>query len=91
MISLKELSTEADNDQKLENELIRTDDEHYVWMEKRFNSDNMWMWILNLVAYVAVIATYLSLDGQEIIYSMYIPLDILLNFSKAFFYFFSYM
>ena len=48
----------------------------------------MWIWIVNVCVYAAIITTYFCIDGHEIIYSMYIPLDILLNTSKALFYFF---
>ena len=48
----------------------------------------MWIWIVNVCVYAAIITTYFCIDGHEIIYSMYIPLDILLNVSKALFYFF---
>ena len=59
-------------------------------MVKRFNSDRMWIWVVNAVVYAAIVTTYFCIDGHEIIYSMYIPLDILLNLSKALFYFFHY-
>ena len=50
----------------------------------------MWIWIVNVCVYAAIITTYFCIDGHEIIYSMYIPLDILLNVSKALFYFYQY-
>ena len=56
-------------------------------MVKRFNSDRMWIWIVNVCVYAAITTTYFCIDGHEIIYSMYIPLDILLNLSKACYYF----
>lgn len=73
----------------MEESLIRGDDDesHYVWMKQWFNSDRSWVWIVNSVVYVAVIATYFCVDGHELIYSMYLPLDVLLNFAKAVFYF----
>ena len=46
---------------KTEKDLIRDDDDeknHYVWMTPRFNEDKMWVWIVNLIAYIAVITTY---------------------------------
>lgn len=77
--------------QEIEQELIATHGEHhYVWMVQRFNTQRMWVWILNLVVYVAVIITYCLVPGHEIIYSMYIPLDVLLNLSKAIYYFYNY-
>ena len=60
---------------------------HYVWMHQRFNSRRSWVWIVNSVVYVAVIATYFCVDGHELIFSMYLPLDALLNLAKAIFYF----
>ena len=73
-----------------EKDLIRDgndDDHHYVWMQARFNEDRLWVWIVNLVAYIAVITTYFCVDGHEIIYSIYLPLDVMLNISKAIFFF----
>jgi hypothetical protein len=71
--------------------LIRgDDDEHYVWMEMRFNSDRMWVWIVNLIVYIGVIVAYFCIDGHEIVYSLYVPLDIFFNLSKMFLYFYYY-
>ena len=85
------------NDPKvLEASLVRPDknddgeDHHYVWMEFSFNSDRLWVWWINLAAYVAVVTTYFCVDGHEIIYSMYLPLDMLLNLSKAVYFFWNY-
>ena len=71
--------------------MIRSNDAHYVWMEMRFNSTRMWMWIVNFVVYVGIIVAYFCVDGHELIYNMYVPLDILFNVSKAAFYFYYYM
>jgi len=73
-----------------EKDLIRNDndeDHHYVWMQARFNEDRLWVWIVNLIAYIAVITTYFCVDGHEIIYSIYLPLDVMLNLSKAIYFF----
>ena len=75
---------------KEERDLILDDDDtkhHYVWMEAKFNEERLWVWIVNLIAYIAVVTTYLCVDGHEIIYSMYLPLDIMLNASKAAYFF----
>lgn len=74
---------------KVEKTLIRGEDHHYVWMTPSFNQDRMWVWIVNLIAYIAVITTYFCVDGHEIVYSIYLPLDVMLNVCKAL-YFFSY-
>ena len=73
-----------------ERDLILDDDDvkhHYVWMEPKFNENRLWVWIVNLIAYIAVITTYFCVDGHEIIYSMYLPLDMMLNASKAAYFF----
>ena len=73
-----------------EKDLILDDDDsknHYVWMEPKFKEDRLWVWIVNFIAYIAVITTYICVDGHEIIYSMYLPLDMMLNASKATYFF----
>ena len=73
-----------------EKDLILDDDDsknHYVWMEPKFKEDRLWVWIVNFIAYIAVITTYICVDGHEIIYSMYLPLDVMLNASKAIYFF----
>lgn len=70
--------------------LIQSADEHYVWMEKVFIKSMMWTWILNLVTYIAVVTVYLTVSGHEMVYAIYLPLDLLLNMSKAAYYFMHY-
>jgi len=50
----------------------------------------MWTWIINLVIYIAVIAIFFTVSGKEIVYAVYLPLDMLLNTSKACYYFLHY-
>ena len=59
-------------------------------MEWRFNSERLWVWWLNLAVYVGLITTYFVVDGHEMIYSMYLPLDFLLNCAKAAYYFYHF-
>ena len=59
-------------------------------MEKVFVKDWMWTWWINLITYIVVIAFYLFVDGKEMTYAVYLPLDILLNMSKAAYYFLHY-
>ena len=56
-------------------------------MQAKFSEDRLWVWIVNLIAYIAVVTTYFCVDGHEIIYSMYLPLDVMLNASKAAYFF----
>ena len=74
-----------------EKKLVREGDEyHYVWMEQVFNDERMWIWFLNLAAYTAILVTYLTVEGHELIYTMYLPLDMMINAMKAFLYFWHY-
>jgi len=50
----------------------------------------MWTWILNIVTYIAVIIVYFVIDGREMTYNIYLPLDMLLNCTKAGYYFYHY-
>ena len=75
---------------KMEGDLLPAEDEHYVWMEWRFNSERLWLWWLNLAVYIGVITAYFLIDGHEMIYCMYLPLDLLLNLAKAAYYFYHY-
>ena len=70
--------------------LIQDEKDHYVWMEKVFLRERWWTWILNLITYLAVIIVYFTVDGHEMTYSIYLPLDFLLNVSKAAYYFIHY-
>ncbi len=80
------IKSEADGDKSDLDEAAS----HYVWMEKKFTEDRMWTWIINFIAYVAMITSYFLIDGKEIIYAMYLPLDLLVNLCKASFYFMHY-
>lgn len=68
--------------------MLPKEDDHYVWMEWRFNSERMWVWWLNLAVYIGIVIAYFLIDGNEMIYCMYLPLDLLLNASKALYYFY---
>lgn len=63
---------------------------HYVWMEKKFIKERMWTWIINFIAYAAMITSYFLIDGKEMIFCLYLPLDLLFNLCKASFYFMNY-
>ncbi len=59
-------------------------------MEKNFKQKRMWTWIINLIAYAAMITSYFMIDGKEMIFCLYLPLDLLFNMCKASFYFMHY-
>ncbi len=73
-----------DLDSKENSEAVQT---HYVWMERKFERERMWTWIINLVAYVAMIISYFMIDGKEMVYCLYLPLDLAFNLCKAAFFF----
>ena len=56
-------------------------------MQQYFNNDRSWLWIVNAIVYIAVIIIYFCVDGRELVYSMYLPLDAILNLAKAIYYF----
>lgn len=55
-------------------------------MVHRFNDGRKWIWIVNILIYIAVVTTFFCVDGHEMIYTLYLPLDFLLNLSKAGYY-----
>lgn len=64
---------------------------HYRFFKRRFHIDLWWLWVVQAVLYVGVIAAYAIIPGKEIVYAIYIPLDILLTMSLAFFYYLTYI
>lgn len=78
---------EAKEGEKTDKDLVGAEDEHYIWMEKRFQSGRMWAWIINAVVYIIVISIYFAVTGSEIVYEVYLPLDFLLNLCKAIYFF----
>ena len=88
--TIYEQNEQATEDEYNDTLLIQDEDEHYVWMEKVFLRERMWTWILNLITYLAVIIVYFTVDGHEMTYCVYLPLDFLLNASKAAYYFIHY-
>jgi len=83
-------SDNIEDDTLNDKDLIPKDNEHYVWMEKVFVFDHWWTWIINLITYITVIVIYFTLKGEEIVFAIYLPLDLLLNISKAAYYFLAY-
>ena len=78
------------NQSQIECSLIKGEDDHdshYVWMKQEFVSERSWLWIVNAVVYVVVIAVYFSVEGSEMSLQMYLPLDMSLNLAKVIFYF----
>jgi len=51
---------------------------------------NVVIWILNGCVCLGSVIAFLMIDGKELVYSLYIPLDVLLNLCKVGFYFYYY-
>ena len=59
-------------------------------MKRQFNTDYLWVWIIHGVVTVACLIMYFMIDGRELVFALYIPLDILLNLSKVAFFWHEY-
>ena len=59
----------------------------YRPMNRVFYSKMWWVWIIQALAYVVVVTLYLSRDGKEIAFAIYIPVDCVLFLGMASYYF----
>ena len=55
-------------------------------MERRFDTDCKWVWYVHAILTVMVIVAYCMTSGREVLFAIYIPLDILLNLSAVVFF-----
>ena len=65
-------------------------DGHYIKMPREFNKSRNWMWYIHGIATVTCFVWWLMVKGEELIFAIYIPLDLLLNVSKVAFFWFEY-
>jgi hypothetical protein len=67
-------------------------DDHYKPMERVFvmNKLNVCVWVMNGCICLGSMIAFLMIDGRELVYSLYIPLDFLLNLCKVAFFFYHY-
>ena len=66
-------------------------EDHYKEMKRRFDTSCNWMWIVHTMTIVGSFVAFLIIPGKELVYSLYIPLDILLGIGKASFFWYNYM
>ena len=59
-------------------------------MKRVFYHKMWWVWIVQAIAYVVVITLYFKQNGSELVFALYIPVDILLFLSMAAYYFLSW-
>ena len=62
----------------------------YRFLKRQFYGKMWWLWIVQAVLYCAVGAYYYMVPGKELVYAIYIPLDIVLTISLAAFYYSTY-
>jgi hypothetical protein len=60
-----------------ENQEEHSDSLHYRYMKREFHS-NKFIWIVQGVFYIGVLIMYLMVSGNEIIYDLWVPLDLLI-------------
>lgn len=51
-----------------------------------FNTNHQWVWFVHAILTMTVFCWYMSTDGRELLYALYIPLDILLSISLVIFF-----
>ena len=59
-------------------------------MERVLDASNWWIWVVNGVGTLACLIAFCVIDGKQEIYSLYIPLDILINVAKSAFFWMYY-
>jgi len=65
-----------------------TFEDHYSDMKREFAMDYWWVYILNSVVSLSCFVAFFFIDGKELVYTFYIPLDFALNLSKTAFFFY---
>ena len=48
------------------------------------------IWIINILVTLGCGIAYILIDGKQLVYSLFIPLDIFLNFGRGVFYWYYY-
>ena len=64
--------------------------EHYKELEREFDTSHWWIFVLNGLVTIGCFIAFLLIDGKELVYSLYIPLDLFLNICKFGFYHYYY-
>ena len=64
--------------------------EHYVPMKRVFDHSRKYVWAINGIISVACFVAFVFISGKELVYSLYIPLDLILNVCKMAFYWYNY-
>ena len=62
--------------------------DHYSAMDRQFVMNYKGVYVLNAFVTLGCLLAFFIIDGKELVYTFYIPLDIALNFSKTAFFFY---
>lgn len=63
----------------------------YRFLKRQFYGGCCWLWYLQAALYIGVIYFYFTIPGEELVYAIYIPLDVLLTISLGVFYYATYL
>ena len=64
--------------------------EHYKDMVRTFDMSRWWIWVINGCVTIGCFIAFILIDGKEIVFAQYIPLDLFLTVCKTVFYFYYY-
>ena len=59
-------------------------------MVRTFDMSRWWIWVINGVVTIGCFVAFILIDGKEIVFAQYIPLDLFLTVCKTVFYFYYY-
>ena len=65
-------------------------EDHYQRQERHFSLDCRWTWYIHGILTLVSIIMYWRVSGMELVYALYIPLDIMLNISLVVFFWYEY-
>ena len=64
--------------------------DHYMPFRRVFVRRFKGIWIINILVTLGCGIAYILIDGKQLVYSLFIPLDIFLNFGRGVFYWYYY-
>lgn len=59
-------------------------------MKRVFDMSCSWLWVLQVVVTIGSVIAFIVIDGKELVYALYIPLDILFSVAKTSFFWLYY-
>ena len=65
-------------------------EDHYKEMRRVFDRSWPWMWLVHSLIVIGCFAAFIVIPGKELVYALYIPLDLLLSFGRAAFFWQNY-